>query len=70
MLFLVIVQWFMILPHELGHAIAARLFGYTQIRILIGMGKILRAVSRFDTQPGEPCGVISLRESGCGRAAD
>ncbi len=41
MLFLVIVQWFMILPHELGHAIAARLFGYTQIRILIGMGKPL-----------------------------
>jgi hypothetical protein len=40
-LFLIIVQWLMILPHELGHAIAARLFGYTQIRILIGMGKPL-----------------------------
>jgi hypothetical protein len=39
MLFLVIVQWLMIVPHELGHAIAARLFGYNQIRILIGMGK-------------------------------
>ena len=39
MLFLVIVQWLLILPHELGHAIAARLFGYNQIRILIGMGK-------------------------------
>jgi len=41
MLFLVIVQWLMILPHELGHAIAARLFSYTKIRILIGMGKPL-----------------------------
>jgi hypothetical protein len=41
MLFLLIMQWLMILPHELGHAIAARLFGYTQIRILIGMGKPL-----------------------------
>jgi hypothetical protein len=41
MLFLIIVQWLMILPHELGHAVAARLFGYTQIRILIGMGKPL-----------------------------
>jgi hypothetical protein len=41
MLFLVVVQWLMILPHELGHAIAARLFGYSQIRILIGMGKPL-----------------------------
>ena len=41
MLFLVIIQWLMILPHELGHAIAARLFGYSQIRIMIGMGKPL-----------------------------
>jgi Peptidase family M50 len=41
MLFLVIVQWLMIIPHELGHAVAARLFGYTQIRIAIGMGKPL-----------------------------
>src|ERR1051326_5704964 len=39
MLFLVIVQWLLILPHELGHSIAARLFGYNQIRMLIGMGK-------------------------------
>ncbi|HSU54310.1 MAG TPA: site-2 protease family protein [Candidatus Dormibacteraeota bacterium] len=41
MLFLLTVQWLMILPHELGHAFAARLFGYTQIRMLIGMGKPL-----------------------------
>jgi hypothetical protein len=31
----------MILPHELGHAALARLFGYSQIRILIGSGKQL-----------------------------
>src|SRR3954464_8874151 len=36
MLFLLIVQWLLVLPHELGHAIAARLFGYTRIRLLIG----------------------------------
>ncbi len=41
MLFLVVIQWLMILPHELGHAIAARVFGYGQIRMLIGMGKPL-----------------------------
>jgi len=41
LLFLVIVQWFLILPHELGHAVAARMFGYEQIRIFIGMGKPL-----------------------------
>jgi hypothetical protein len=41
LLFLVIVQWFLILPHELGHALAARMFGYEQIRIFIGMGKPL-----------------------------
>jgi tetratricopeptide (TPR) repeat protein len=34
-----LIQWVMIVPHELGHAIAARLLGYTQIRILIGAGK-------------------------------
>jgi len=32
-------QWAMLVPHELGHALAARLLGYGQIRILIGSGK-------------------------------
>src|ERR1043166_6452378 len=35
---LFLIQWLMILPHELGHAIVARLFGYAQIRILVGAG--------------------------------
>lgn len=34
-----LVQWLMIVPHELGHAMAARFLGYMQIRILIGGGK-------------------------------
>src|ERR1043166_7870357 len=34
-----IFQWLMILPDELGHAAAARLLGFTQIRILIGSGR-------------------------------
>src|SRR6267142_4659131 len=40
-LFLVVVQWLLTVPHELGHAIAARLLGYEHIRILIGAGKTL-----------------------------
>jgi tetratricopeptide (TPR) repeat protein len=36
---LVIFQWVMLVPHELGHALAGRLLGYGQIRILIGSGK-------------------------------
>ena len=36
-------QWIMILPHELGHALAARLLGYRQIVILVGFGKPLCA---------------------------
>jgi len=40
-LFLVVVQWLLTVPHELGHAIAARLLGYDHIRILIGAGKTL-----------------------------
>ena len=38
---LVLIQWVMIVPHELGHAVVARLLGYTQIRILVGAGKPL-----------------------------
>jgi len=36
---LLLFQWVMLVPHELGHALAARLLGYGQIRILIGSGK-------------------------------
>src|SRR5439155_1522526 len=44
---LLLFQWVMILPHELGHAVLARLFGYKQIRILIGSGKQLFSVKFF-----------------------
>jgi tetratricopeptide (TPR) repeat protein len=36
---LIAIQWLMVVPHELGHALAARLLGYQQIRILIGFGE-------------------------------
>src|SRR5690348_13678552 len=39
--FLCLIQWLMILPHELGHASLARYFGYKQIRILVGSGRQL-----------------------------
>ena len=42
---LCLIQWLMILPHELGHALMARFFGYRQIRILIGSGKPLVSMS-------------------------
>src|SRR6266404_7125271 len=38
---LCVIQWLMILPHELGHATLARLFRYNQIRILVGVGRQL-----------------------------
>jgi hypothetical protein len=34
-----ILQWALILPHELGHAVAGRALGFTQIRILVGGGR-------------------------------
>src|SRR5260370_5838812 len=39
LIFLFLIQWIMIVPHELGHALAARVFGPTHIRILVGFGK-------------------------------
>ncbi len=42
-----LLQWLMILPHELGHAALARFFGYNQIRILIGSGKQLFSAKFF-----------------------
>jgi len=44
---LVAMQWFMILPHELGHALAARSLGYDQIRILVGAGKPIFSLRFF-----------------------
>jgi hypothetical protein len=38
-LLICLIQWLMIVPHELGHAIAGKLLGFTQIRIMIGAGK-------------------------------
>src|SRR6267378_7195253 len=38
-LLICMIQWLMIVPHELGHAIAGKLLGYTQIRIMVGAGK-------------------------------
>ena len=36
-----LLQWFMTIPHELGHAVAARFFGFSGIRIFVGYGKPL-----------------------------
>lgn len=44
---LVGVQWFMILPHELGHGLAARSLGYSQIRILVGAGRPVFSLKMF-----------------------
>ena len=38
---LIVFQWLLIFPHELGHALAARWFGFENIRILVGSGKPL-----------------------------
>jgi Tfp pilus assembly protein PilF len=38
---LILFQWLLIFPHELGHAIAGKLFGFSNIRILIGAGKTI-----------------------------
>jgi tetratricopeptide (TPR) repeat protein len=38
-LLICLIQWMMIVPHELGHAVAGKLLGYTQIRIMVGAGK-------------------------------
>jgi hypothetical protein len=37
----IFVQWLMVLPHELGHAVAARVLGYKQVRISVGFGRPL-----------------------------
>ena len=34
-----LLQYLLVIPHELGHAFAARAFGFSQIRIVIGVGK-------------------------------
>ena len=40
-LLLIVLQYLLVIPHELGHAIAARLGGFSDIRILLGSGKSL-----------------------------
>ena len=44
---LVLLQWLMVLPHELGHALVARYLGYKQIRILVGFGKPIFSLKLF-----------------------
>jgi hypothetical protein len=44
---LLILQYLLVIPHELGHAVAARFFGYSNIRILIGAGKPLFSFRLF-----------------------
>lgn len=44
---LVMFQWVMTFPHELGHAIAGRVLGFQQIRILVGSGKPLFSFQFF-----------------------
>ena len=44
---LMIFQWLMILPHELGHAAAGRVLGFGQIRILVGSGKPMFSFQLF-----------------------
>ena len=44
---LVLLQWLMVLPHELGHALVARYLGYKQIRILVGFGKPIFSLNLF-----------------------
>jgi membrane-associated protease RseP (regulator of RpoE activity) len=38
-----LLQYFLVIPHELGHALVARFWGYEQIRIFVGWGKPLFA---------------------------
>jgi hypothetical protein len=40
----ILVQWLMVFPHELGHAVVARWLGYSQIRIIIGAGRPLFSI--------------------------
>ncbi len=44
---LMVVQSLWIVPHELGHALAARLLGYTRIRVVIGRGRPLGGFESF-----------------------
>jgi tetratricopeptide (TPR) repeat protein len=44
---LLLFQYLLVIPHELGHAIAARTFGFSNIRIFIGAGKPLFCFNLF-----------------------
>ena len=41
------ILWLLIIPHELGHAVVARYFGCSRIRIFIGYGKPVSIFSLF-----------------------
>lgn len=36
---IIVLEWLLTVPHEFGHAVAARFFNYPNIRIMIGFGK-------------------------------
>jgi len=38
-LWFLLLQWLLIIPHELGHATAAEILGFERIRIIVGYGK-------------------------------
>ncbi len=62
---LLVFQWLMILPHELGHAVAGRTLGFRGIRILVGSGKPLLSFEAFGIPALinlVPFGGITLRD--------
>src|SRR5256885_1100857 len=42
---LILLQWLMVVPHELGHALMARALGDKQIRIIVGFGRPVFSVN-------------------------
>lgn len=44
---LIVMAWMTILPHEAGHALAARLMGFAVDRIVVGFGRKLTTVTLF-----------------------
>jgi len=43
-----VMVWMLIVPHEAGHALAARLSGYSVYRIVIGTGRRIGTLTVFD----------------------
>lgn len=44
---IVVFQWVMIAPHEFGHALLARAFGFSGLRVFIGVGRPLFSFRLF-----------------------